>query len=162
LTTPEELELALEALETQVQEQEPEEETPEEKPYYVVDPARAEELNRSLSTMLDGRRCPACKAKLEGGRTKTPTVEKQIKETADCFSKHGESIRPEMPMQEIIFRTIVARGNQPTSPEDLHYAVTDQWYTPRNPRNITVEGLKKVMDNDTYYGFRKVLVDEGA
>ena len=122
---------------------------------YVIDPSRAVELNRSLGMMLLSRRCPSCKARMEANQ-EMPSEEAQIREIAECCANQEEFIRPDMPMQEIVFRTLLSEGNQPVSLERLHYLVTEHWYTPTNPRNISMNGLKRVLDNDAYYGFKEV------
>ena len=135
--------------------QESEEPPAEESPYYVIDLSRAQELNRSLAAILLDRRCPSCKERLEANG-ETPSEEDHIKEIAECCSSQDGFIRAEMPMQEIVFRTILSRGNQPVNLGEIHNLVTDRWYTPINPRNISMEGLKLVLDNDVYYAFKQV------
>ncbi len=138
---------------------EPIEEEAEEAPpmisYYVIDPARAEELERSLSVMLMSRRCSSCKDRIAASQEK-PSVNEHLKQIAKCCSGQEGFIRPEMPMQEIVFRSILAEGNKPVKLEVLHDLVTDKWYTPINPRNLSVVGLKRVLDNDVYYGLKEV------
>ncbi len=154
MTTPEEMKL--EEPEIPEEESRPIEESPtvEEPPTdYFIDSARVEELNRSLTSTLLGRRCPSCRAELEGKSEMTP-ANKQIREMAKCCAKKEGFISPEMPLQEIVFRTILAAGNKPVSLEQLHDAVTERWYSPINPRSISIEGLKRVLDHDRYYGFR--------
>jgi hypothetical protein len=58
-----------------------------------------------------------------------------------------------MPIQEIVFRILLARRNQPTKLHDLHYELTEKWATPIRPINVTEVGLRRILDRDTYYGF---------
>ena len=145
--------------EPMAQETEPVEEEIEEAPpmisHYIIDPTRTEELERSLNVMLMSRRCSSCKDRLTASQEK-PSVEEHIKQIVECCSGQEGFIRPEMPMQEIVFRSILAEKNQPIKLEVLHDLVTDKWYTPINPRNLSVAGLKRVLDNDVYYGFKEV------
>ena len=122
---------------------------------YVIDPAKMEELNRSLALMLQSRRCVSSKARLEAS-SGTLSEEDHMREIAACCSNEEGFIRPDMPMQEIVFRSILAEGNKPLSLEHLHYLVTDRWYTPVNPRSLSEDSLKKVLDADVYYGFKEV------
>ncbi len=131
------------------------EEPPEEIPQYAIDPARASQLNRSLALVLTDRRCDSCKARMEADR-QTPSEQAHIKQITVCCSTQEGFIRPDMPMQEIVFRHILAEGNRPARLEHLHDMVTDRYYTPLNPRNISQEGLKRVLDSDAYYGFVRV------
>ena len=62
-----------------------------------------------------------------------------------------------MPLQEIIFRILLTRRNQPTSLRDLHYQLTERWATPVKPMNISQEGLRRILEADMYYGFALVV-----
>ena len=154
MTTPEEM-TPLDELKPVVPEIPEEETPPEEEPPsdYFIDSARVEELNRSLTSTLLSRRCPSCRAALEGQSGVTP-ANKQIREMVKCCAKKEGFIRPEMPLQEIVFRTIIAGGNKPATLEHLHDAVTERWYSAINPRSISIERLKLVLDHDHYYGFK--------
>ena len=124
-------------------------------PEYVIDPLLVSQSGRSLSLLLQSRRCASCNARLEASQ-EMPSDEDSIREIAKCCSTQEGFISPEMPMQEIVFRTILSEGNRPVSLERLHYAVTEGWYSPINPRSITLSGLKRVLDSDAYYGFKEV------
>ena len=127
----------------------------EEPPDYVINPSRVSSTDRSLASMLLGRRCPTCQARIS--TNKKPTTEKaHFKEIAGCCAKKEGFIRADMPMQEILFRTILAAANKPVNLERLHYQITEGWYTPVNPRNISMNNLKRVLDSDVYYGFEEV------
>ena len=141
--------------EVQVEATPEEPEPPPEPPRYAIDPERIKQSNRSFEAMLESRRGSPSAAKSKTAK-KPPTTLQVIREFATWASKKEDFIKPEMPMQEIIFRIILAGKNQPVGLEDLHFAVTDRYYTPINPRSISEEGLKQVLDNDVYYGFVNV------
>ena len=136
------------------QSQEPED-TPEIDPRYVIDPSKTEYLHRSLAALLGSRRCSDCRERLQaqGGSV---SIEEHLSQIGECCSKQEGFIRPEMPMLEIIFRTLLAGANKPAALSQIHYAVTETWYTPMNPRNIGVSNLKRVLDSDDFYGFTEV------
>ena len=130
------------------------EDTPEVDPSYVIDPSRTDNLHRSLAALLASRRCSDCQERLQGqGEV---SIEEHISQIGECCSKQEGFIRPEMPMQEIIFRTLLARGNKPAALSHIHYEVTETWYTPMNPRNVSIPNVRRVLDNDNYYGFTEV------
>ena len=58
-------------------------------------------------------------------------------------------------MQEIVFRTLLARNNRAMSLADIHYELTERWATPVRPIVITEERLLRILDSDTYYGFAR-------
>ena len=76
-----------------------------------------------------------------------------VEEIAEYSVKEPDYIRSGMPLQEIVFRILLGRRNEPTPLRDLHYELTERWSTPMRPINITEEGLKRILDGDTFYGF---------
>ncbi len=135
----------------------PEEESqPEEPLFYCISFDRLAELNRSAIALVAERRGPSC-----------PSLSKPIKELTNPrqlvdeiakFSADDEGfIRTTMGIQEILFRTLLARRNRPTLLTDLHYELTERWSTPIRPINITEEGLRRIMEGDDFYGFARVV-----
>ena len=129
--------------------------TPKVDPRYVIDPSKAAYLHRSLATLLSSRRCSDCRERLQAQGADV-SIKEHISQIEECCSKQEWFIRPEMPMLEIIFRTLLARGNEPTTLSHIHYTVTDTWYTPMNARNIGVSNLKRMLDSDDFYGFTEM------
>ena len=76
-----------------------------------------------------------------------------VDEIAEYSVKDADYIRSGMPLQEIVFRILLGRRNEPTPLRDLHYELTERWSTPMRPINITEEGLERILDGDTFYGF---------
>lgn len=76
-----------------------------------------------------------------------------VAEIAEFSAKEEGYIRSEMPIQEIVFRMLLARGNRPTQLAELHEELTEKWSTPVRPINVTEKGLARILDQDTYYGF---------
>jgi len=129
---------------------------PEEKePLYIIDPVQAAEANHSLEVLLLSRRCPSCQERLEKA-TKMPTAQEHISQIAECCALKEGFIRPQMSIQEIIFRILLSEGSKPTQLSHLHSLLTEQWATPVHPKNITPENLRKVLANDNYYSFREL------
>ena len=82
-------------------------------------------------------------------------VKSLIREISQSYKNDASFIRSDMPVQEIVFRTLLARNNRPMSLADLHYELTEKWATPIRPIVITEERLLRILDNDTYYGFAR-------
>jgi hypothetical protein len=76
-----------------------------------------------------------------------------IDEIAEYCAGEEEFIRPQMALQEIVFRILLRRGNQPISLQELHYELTERWATPKRPINVTPAGLRRILEADGYYGF---------
>ncbi|MCH7605820.1 MAG: hypothetical protein IH962_01580 [Chloroflexi bacterium] len=136
-----------------------EEEQPEETPLYFVSFERLATLNRSPIVLISERRMPSCPS-LQHPDHELSDPKALVDEIAKYCGEEEEFIRSSMTIQEIVFRTILARRNEPTSLTDLHHELTERWSTPIRPINITEERLQRVLDTDDYYGFARV-VNEG-
>ena len=132
---------------------------PEELLYYWVDPSRFQIMRRSLEAMLLTRRCRSCKEETVNF-AEAPPVKEQIKHIVDCCAQDETFIRPGMPMQEMVFRMLLAGGNHPMSLDGIHYQLTERWATPTNPMTISKESLKRILDSDEFYGFQEVSASE--
>ena len=121
-------------------------------PFFSVGLERLEQLDRSAIHLIAGRLAPDSpfRPQSESGLTDPQAL---IDEIAEHHSDEPGFIRSEMPIQEIVFRTLLATGNKPMSLRDIHYELTERWATPVRPIAITERRLLRVLDADTYYGF---------
>ena len=120
---------------------------------YFVDLEGIREMGRSPERMLFERHCGECKTRLAEAEA-LPPIKRQLREILKCCSRKEGFISTEMPLLEVAFRVLLARGNEPIGLRDLYRIVTNEWATPLNPRNITIEGFRSILDRDRYYGFR--------
>ena len=133
----------------------PEQETPQPpKPLYQyqISFERLTQLKRSPVNVVADRR-PASSPSRQKPDKELPDVKKIVDEIAKSSKGEENFIQTEMPIQEIVFRMLLARRNKPTLLSDLHYELTETWATPVRPINISEEALGKILDADTYYGF---------
>jgi hypothetical protein len=126
---------------------------------YRIDFDRLVELKRSARFLLATRLDP------EAAASYGPDQERMdpaalVEEIADRYRDENEFVQAELPIQEIIFRILLMRRNEPISLQELQQALNDRWATPVRPINITQGGLKRIMDADTYYGFAPVRPEE--
>ena len=119
---------------------------------YRISFQRLAELNRSPVAVLAARRGPSCPSLLRPEH-ELDDPQELVEEIAEYCSPEQGFIRSDMPIQEIVFRVLLTRGNQGMSLGDLHYELTENWSTPIRPINVTVEGLRRILNSDTYYGF---------
>ena len=124
---------------------------------YHISFERLAELKRSPTALLAARRCPSCPS-LGTPLHELTDPEVLVSEIAEYCGGGEGSIQSNMPLQEIVFRVLLARRNQPTSLHDLHYQLTERWASPVKPVNISRAGLGRILDADTYYGFAQVSV----
>ena len=131
------------------------EEQPEkENPMFLISIDRLNQLERSPVHLVAGRLASTSPSKSKP-INELGDVKGLIREIAQNYKNDPEFIRSNMPVQEIIFRTLLARGNRPMSLSDLHYELTERWATPVRPIVITEERLLRILDSDSYYGFAR-------
>ncbi len=129
-----------------------EEETPL---YYHISFNLLEELNRSATTLLAARRSPMSPSLLEEDRELTDP-QALLDEIAEFSPQDEDFINSNMPIQEIVFRTLLLRGNKPILLSELHHEITERWATPVRPINVSLKNLERILDSDNYYGFAQV------
>ena len=130
----------------------------EESPMYHVSFERLAQLKRSAVQLIAARRPPSCPSRGSPDHELSDPQE-LVREVAYYCADEEGFIRSELPVQEMIFRVLLTRSNEPTALRDLHYEVTERWSTPIRPINLTEKGLGRILDADTYYGFSKLVPD---
>mgnify|MGYP006992682682 FL=1 len=128
-----------------------EEEPVRKNPLFLISVDRLAKLERSPVHLVAGRLAAdsPSKSKAIG---ELGDVKSLIREISQSYKNDASFIRSDMPVQEIVFRTLLARNNRPMSLADLHYELTENWATPIRPIVIIEERLLRILDNDTYYG----------
>ncbi len=135
--------------------EEPAEEEPErENPLFLISVDRLTKLERSAVHLIAGRLASTSPSKSKP-INELGDVKSLIREISQNYKNDSSFIRSDMPVQEIVFRTLLARNNRPMSLVDLHYELTEKWATPIRPIVITEERLLRILDSDTYYGFAR-------
>ena len=131
-----------------------EEQPKKESPLFLISADRLKYLERSPVHLIAGRLTAESPSKSKS-IAEMGNVKVLIREISQNYKNDSNFIRSDMPMQEIVFRTLLARNNRPMSLTDLHYELTERWATPIRPIVITEERLLRILDNDTYYGFAR-------
>ncbi len=109
-------------------------------------------LNRSAATLLASRLdqdSPSRALPLH----ELGSTQELLDEIAEYADEADDFIHSHMPIQEIVFRMLLARRNQPTALSELHYELTERWSTPVRPINLSLSDLRRILDGDNYYGF---------
>jgi hypothetical protein len=65
-----------------------------------------------------------------------------------------------MPLLEMIFRLLLANGNQPLELEQMQEQLQKWLGDTSNSRDLSVPKLKRILSNDQYYGLRSVPLTE--
>ena len=130
------------------------EERGKENPLFLISVDRLAKLERSPVHLVAGRLVATSPSKSKP-IGELGEVKGLIREISQNYKNDSSFIRSDMPVQEIVFRTLLARNNRPMSLADIHYELTEKWATPIRPIVITEERLLRILDNDTYYGFAR-------
>lgn len=113
---------------------------------------RLGELNRSPAPLLLARLNTACPS-----YGKTPAdiddAATLIEEIRGHCADDDNFIRNSLPLQEIVFRTLLLNGGEAMTLGELHREVTERWSTPIRAITVTVAGLARILDSDSFYGF---------
>ena len=121
---------------------------------YHISLPRLEQLNRSALHLFYTRLNEACPSHGQPVNGLEPAV--LMREIREFHADVGEFIRPDMPIQEILFRMLLARGNEPLTLGELHRDLTETWSSALRPISIDEDRLQNVLEADTYYGFAEV------
>ncbi|MEE8464861.1 MAG: hypothetical protein V3S68_00175 [Dehalococcoidia bacterium] len=135
-------------------EEQVDEQPEKENPMFLISIDRLNQLERSPVHLIAGRLASTSPSKSKP-INEMGEVKGLIREIAQNYKNDPNFIRSDMPVQEIIFRTLLARSNRPMLLSDLHYELTERWATPIRPIVITEERLLRILDSDTYYGFAR-------
>ena len=112
---------------------------------------RLDEMNRSAAHLIHDRLTEACPSRSQPATGLDPAA--LIREIQEFHADTEDFIRADMPIQEIVFRTLLARGNDPMSLGEIHRELTQRWGNTLRPISIDQDRLRRVLNADTYYGF---------
>lgn len=124
-------------------------------PEYRFSLERLDELNRSPIPLLLARLNTACPS-FGKAPSEIADASDLVKEIRAHCAGDTEFIQSAMPLQEIVFRTLLLQGGEPMPLAELHAELTEKWSTPIRPITLTVSGLARVLDSDVFYGFAAI------
>ena len=120
---------------------------------------RLAELNRSPIPLLLARLNNACPSYGKSPVEMDDPAALVAEIRANCADDE-DYIRQSMPLQEIVFRTLLLADDQTLTLRELHYELTQRWSSPIRPITVTVSGLARIMDGDVFYGFELIAPPE--
>ena len=124
---------------------------------YFIDLDWYQQQERSFATLALSRLCPTSRKK---EKTKSEAV--LLRTIRQCCSKRDGFITPNMPLLEMIFRLLLANGNQPLELEQMQEQLQKWLGDSSNARDLSVPKLKRMLGNDQYYGLRPAPLEEEA
>lgn len=124
---------------------------------YFIDLDWYQQQERSFATLAESRLCPTSRKK-----EKTKSEAALLRTIRQCCSKRDGFITPNMPLLEMIFRLLLANGNQPLELEQMQEQLQKWLGDTSNARDLSVPKLKRMLGNDQYYGLRPAPLEEEA
>jgi hypothetical protein len=149
-----------------------EEHAPDER--YFIDSDWYEQNGLSFNDVMLERMCSQCQRRIgEEVEERYPVLDKRTKKVTyelrriqygarpvavirDCCARKSGFITPDMPVLEAIFRMLLANGNQPMPLEHIRDQLREwcptgrcQWLL------LPPETIKRIVDNDQFYGLRR-------
>ncbi|MEE9199120.1 MAG: hypothetical protein V3U26_04925 [Dehalococcoidia bacterium] len=129
-------------------------------PKYFIDPEWYRQGGMSLSTLLDSRiqllgeasQKRKAKKKKKGRVTEEEAL---LASLGDRRPEGTDFIPPDLPILEAVFRVFLMEGNQPLTPEEIKDRLMDWWREAGAYKDVEPYILKRLLDNDRYYGFRQ-------
>jgi len=122
---------------------------------YFIDLDWYQQQERSFATLAASRLCPTSRKK---EKTKSEAV--LLRTIKQCCSKRDGFITPNMPLLEMIFRLLLANGNQPLELGQMQEQLQKWLGDTNNARDLSIPKLKRILDNDRYYGLRPAPLTE--
>ena len=132
-----------------VTEQEQEQEVIEIQPRYFIDLNWYKEQGRSFAALATSRLCPVSRKK---EKSKSDTA--LLRAIKQCCSKREGFIAPTMPLLEMVFRLLLANGNQPLGLDQIQEQL-QKYLGDTSVKDISLPRLKRIIDNDRYYGLKQ-------
>jgi len=123
--------------------------------YFFIDLDWYQRQERSFATLAASRLCPTSRKK---EKTKSEAV--LLRAIKQCCSKRDGFITPNMPLLEMIFRIFLANGNQPLNLEQIQEQLQTWLGDSSSARDFSVAKLKRILENDRYYGLRPAPTEE--
>ncbi|MBI4295247.1 MAG: hypothetical protein HY669_03670 [Chloroflexi bacterium] len=114
---------------------------------YFIDKAWHRQRGRSLAALVQSRLCQSCQAKPLGEDEVLDNVER-------CCSRTDGFITPGQPLQERVFRLLLAKGGQPMSLSDMLKELKRRGGV--GLVAVSPRALDRILGRDTFYGIRPV------
>lgn len=116
---------------------------------YFIDLGCLQERGRSFAAIAWHCLCSACQEQ-SASSLEDIEVASLVENIRDCCSKTPNFIDSRLSLLERIFRVFLSRGNEPFSLAELATQLTT---CSDSPISLGLQTLKRLMDNDRYYGF---------
>lgn len=124
------------------------EETPTK---YLLNLTKSTYSDRSLSFIVNNRRCHECQSDEPNSILQTPNM-KIIKQYIQQISRHCSNevsyLTPKTTLKEAIIRSLLATRNKPSTAADLCQWLVKKWNFSAFPRDISPETIQRFLQTE--------------
>ena len=120
-----------------------------EQSQYQINLDKSVNLNRSLEHLFRSMLCKECMKTFQPDESKANSA--LVKNIQKCCSKKPEYIHPGLPLKQAAYRTMLAKGNRPTTARQISDFLTDKWGESVYTRSITPAVVARLLETSVDY-----------
>ena len=106
-------------------------------------------MHRSLEHLFTSMFCKECKKEF---KTDASSVNSAIvKNIQKCCSKKPEYIHAGLPLKQAAYRTMLAKGNRPSTARQISDSLTEKWGESVYTRSMTPSVIARLLETSVYY-----------
>ena len=106
-------------------------------------------LNRSLILLFTGMLCKECKKQYKSEEPSVSSV--LVKNIQKCCAKKPDYIHSGLPLKQATYRTMLAKGNRPSTARQISDFLTDKWGESVYTRSMTPAVISRLLDTRMDY-----------
>ena len=127
---------------------------------YYIDFEKADELHRSLSTMIAATKCYVCKQADTDESIMASEPQEHIDRIVEMCSDTSDYLLPDTPLKEAIFRVMLAEGTREITAVEISEILTARWAVSTYPRDLSPKVIGRLLGNSDSYCISAVLEPE--
>ena len=124
---------------------------------YKIDVDQSVFTNKSIKTLIANRKCYQDKQSESSDSIGLLGHQDHIDRIVEHCSQLPDYLLPDTPIQEAIFRSIIANNNKAISATEIKNFLSKTLESGPYPREISIELIEKLLLQDQYYG---IIFDE--
>ena len=105
--------------------------------------------NRSLIHLFIGMLCKECKKQYE--KEVPSVVSVLVKNIQKCCSKKTDYIHSGLPLKQAAYRTMLAKGNRPSTARQISDFLTEKWGESVYTRSMTPAVISRLLETSVDY-----------
>ena len=106
-------------------------------------------VNRSLILLFTGMLCKECKKQYKSEEPSVSSI--LVKNIQKCCSKKPDYIHSGLPLKQATYRTMLAKGNRPSTARQISDFLTDKWGESVYTRSMTPAVISRLLETSVDY-----------